>query len=248
MGWRKCHRYRPTVCWLLDWKHLRNISLQVPWANNLTQLIEWCCLIVPCVWKTCRFEGGVTDALYNPRVGEFYTAAGLRVKILQDDFCCLCGDGNHIGCWKLAMYLMYLDVFGWFGSWMKLLFWLVSMPPLYDFSFVYFCSWLLSLRTTSTVETLCLSRHACCFFTLCPLRLASRPWKRGMPIQDGMASVLVQHSLVVPDKTAREHTLSWTSYICRNPITSVLPTGVLFKVLRDITQDAVCFGEVLKAL
>lgn len=51
-----------------------------------------------CVENRGRFAGGVTDALYNPRVGEFYTAAGLRVKIFQDDCCCLCGDGNHMGC------------------------------------------------------------------------------------------------------------------------------------------------------
>ena len=71
-----------------------------------------------------------------------------------------------------------------------------------------------------------------------------------MPIQDGMASV--QRSLAGPstnaDKMGREHTLGWTSDICQSPIRSVLLTGVLFKVLRDITQDAVCFGEVVKAL
>lgn len=53
--------------------------------------------------KRGRFAGGVTDALYNPRVGEFYTAAGLRVKILQDDFCCLCGGMETI--WDVERWL-----------------------------------------------------------------------------------------------------------------------------------------------
>lgn len=45
-------------CWLLDWKNLRNQSIRTKChgANTFTQLIEWCWLVIPCVWKTVSFR------------------------------------------------------------------------------------------------------------------------------------------------------------------------------------------------
>ena len=61
------------------------------WTNGAAKVspIQASCQLtsVCCAWRILagpRCPGGVTDALYNPRVGEFYTAGGPRGRLGVD--------------------------------------------------------------------------------------------------------------------------------------------------------------------
>ena len=118
--------------------------------SSLSWLNGRCCV-------TCRFAGGVTDALYNPRVGEFYTAAGLRVKFFRMIFVVCVGWKPY---WMLNAGFVF-NVFGWFGWFGCDLGWnfYFDLLPCHDsmtlFSYIF---------SISSPERKCKVRHARCFF------------------------------------------------------------------------------------